>query len=41
MSFILAHVTPAEFPLGIALFALGIGLGFGIGIGLGLRKLWK
>ena len=41
MSFILAHFTPAEFPLGIALFAAGIGLGVGIGIGLGLRKLWK
>ena len=28
----LAHLTPHEFPLGVALFLGGIGVGIGVGI---------
>jgi hypothetical protein len=36
MMSLLAHVTPGEFPIGLALFLGGLGLGVGIGIGAGL-----
>jgi hypothetical protein len=39
---IIAHVTPSEFPIGLALFLGGLGLGAGIGIGAGLyAKFFK
>lgn len=33
---LLAHVTPSEFPIGLALFLGGLGVGTGIGVGLGV-----
>ena len=42
MMSLLAHVTPSEFPIGLALFLGGLGLGVGIGIGAGLyAKFFK
>ena len=42
MMSLLAHVTPSEFPIGLALFLGGLGLGVGIGIGLGIyAKFFK
>ncbi len=38
---LLAHVTPNEYPLGLALFLGGLGLGVGIGVGLGVVKYFK
>jgi hypothetical protein len=29
---VLAHVTPYEFPIGVALFLGGVGVGVGIGV---------
>jgi hypothetical protein len=34
MMSLLAHVTPNEFPMGLALFLGGVGVGVGIGAGL-------
>ena len=42
MMSLFAHVTPSEFPIGLALFLGGLGLGVGIGIGAGLyAKFFK
>jgi hypothetical protein len=38
---LLAHVTPNEYPLGLALFLGGLGLGMGIGVGLGVVKYFR
>jgi hypothetical protein len=38
---LLAHVTPNEYPLGLALFLGGLGLGVGIGVGLGVVKYFR
>ena len=38
---LLAHVTPNEYPLGLALFFGGLGLGVGIGVGLGVVKYFR
>jgi hypothetical protein len=38
---LLAHVTPNEYPLGLALFLGGLGIGVGVGIGLGLVKYFR
>jgi hypothetical protein len=35
---VLAHVTPAEFPLLVALLSLGLGVGIGVGVSLALRR---
>ena len=36
MMSLLAHVTPNEYPMGLALFLGGIGVGVGLGVGLGV-----
>ena len=41
MTSLLAHVTPNEYPLGLALFLGGLGLGVGIGVGLGMVKYFR
>ncbi|BBO35985.1 hypothetical protein PLANPX_5597 [Lacipirellula parvula] len=38
---LLAHVTTAEYPLGLALFLGGIGVGLGVGIGIGILKYFR
>ena len=38
---LLAHVTPNEYPLGLALFLGGLGVGVGIGVGLGMVKYFR
>jgi hypothetical protein len=38
---LLAHVTPNEYPLGLALFLGGLGLGVGIGVGLRVVKYFR
>ena len=38
---LLAHVTPNEYPLGLALFLAGLGLGVGIGVGLGVVRYFR
>jgi hypothetical protein len=38
---LLAHVTPNEYPLGLALFLGGLGIGVGIGVGLGVVKYFR
>ena len=38
---VLAHVTPHEFPIGLALFLGGLGLGVGIGAGLAVIKYFR
>jgi hypothetical protein len=41
MMSLLAHVTPNEYPLGLALFLGGLGIGVGVGIGLGVVKYFR
>jgi hypothetical protein len=38
---LLAHVTPNEYQLGLALFLGGLGIGVGVGIGLGVVKYFR
>lgn len=41
MMSLLAHVTPNEYPLGLALFLGGLGIGVGIGVGLGVVMYFR
>jgi hypothetical protein len=41
MMSLLAHVTPNEYPLGLALFLGGLGIGVGVGIGLGVVRYFR
>ncbi len=41
MMSLLAHVTPNEYPVGLALFLGGLGVGIGFGVALGVVKYFR